>query len=127
MSDNNTYKYGMKLRGFAPMCQPKEGLLYITEDISGKYWNILYYNRQLTDKELLAYELDDLSVEQSVPTFQEELKSLRRKLCMTQEQLASHYGMSKRNIENWESGKSHCPEWAAKLLIEDMKRLSSES
>lgn len=52
------YRYGMRLRGYAPMCQPKEGLLLVGDDPSGKYWNILWYNRQLTDKELMDYELD---------------------------------------------------------------------
>lgn len=56
----NMFKYGMRLRGFAPLCQPKEGLHYIMDDPSGRYYDILVYDRKLTDKELSDYELDYL-------------------------------------------------------------------
>lgn len=52
------YRYGMRLRGFAPMCQPKEGLLHREDDLTGKYYDIIVYNRKLTDKEIRDYELD---------------------------------------------------------------------
>lgn len=55
------YKYGMRLRGFAPMCQPKEGLVRREDDPTGKYYDILVYNRGLSDKELRDYELDSLN------------------------------------------------------------------
>lgn len=51
------YKYGMRLRGFAPMCQPMNGL-YAWEDGDKKYYTYLYYSRELTDKEIRDYELD---------------------------------------------------------------------
>ena len=51
-------KYGMRLRGFAPMCQPMNGLIRAEEDPSGKYWNILVYDRELSDEEIREYELD---------------------------------------------------------------------
>ena len=54
------YKYGMRLRPFSLGCQPKEGLDSVDEDMSGMYYNILYYNRKLEDKELREYELDYL-------------------------------------------------------------------
>ena len=51
------YKYGMRLRGFAPGCQPKEGFFcYICA--SEKYHSIIAYDRKLTDKELRDYEMD---------------------------------------------------------------------
>ena len=53
------YKYGMRLRGFAPMCQPMGGLC-IARDGNNKYYNYLYYERKLTDKEIEDYELDYL-------------------------------------------------------------------
>lgn len=52
------YRYGMRLRGFSPGCQPKEGLLRREDDPSGKYYDIIVYDRQLTSKELRDYELD---------------------------------------------------------------------
>ena len=52
------YKYGMRLRGFAPWCQPMEGLITIFGDKSGKYHDLLLYNRRLTPKEVSDYELD---------------------------------------------------------------------
>lgn len=52
------YVYGMRLRGFSPMCQPMEGLIDRVDDETGKYHDILEYDRPLTDKELKEYELD---------------------------------------------------------------------
>lgn len=50
--------YGMRLRGFAPLCQPKEGFIRRVDDTTGKYHDMLVYERRLTDHELEAYELD---------------------------------------------------------------------
>ena len=60
------YRYGMRLRGFAPLCQPMDGL--VKSEIGGiwngrYYHNFLYYDRELTDKEIRAYELDYLGDE----------------------------------------------------------------
>lgn len=54
------YYYGMRLRGFSIGCQPKEGFIERQDDETGKYHDILIYNRPLTDKELADYELDYL-------------------------------------------------------------------
>ena len=56
------YKYGMRLRGFSPGCQPKEGLMRREDDTMGDYYDIVVYNRPLTEKELSSYELDDLNL-----------------------------------------------------------------
>ena len=52
--------YGMRLRGFSPGCQPKDGFNEREDDPSGKYHDILIYSRKLTDRELEEYELDYL-------------------------------------------------------------------
>lgn len=52
------FLYGMRLRGFSPGCQPKEGLVERQDDVTGKYYDILVYNRELTTEELKNYELD---------------------------------------------------------------------
>jgi len=54
------YVYGMRLRGFSPGCQPMKGLKRSEQDYSGKYWDLLVYDRELTEKELRDYELDYL-------------------------------------------------------------------
>lgn len=54
------YKYGMRLRGFAPLCQPMNGLVGREDDPTGKYHDVLMYDRQLTEQELRDYELDYL-------------------------------------------------------------------
>lgn len=54
-------KYGMRLRGFAPMCQPKEGFVRREDDPSGRYYDILVYNRELTENEIRNYELDPVN------------------------------------------------------------------
>lgn len=56
------YKYGMRLRGFSPGCQPKEGFIRREDDNMGDYYDIVVYNRPLTEKELSSYELDDLNL-----------------------------------------------------------------
>lgn len=52
--------YGMRLRGFSPGAQPKDGWIETEEDPLGDYWNILVYNRQLDRKEQKAFDLDYL-------------------------------------------------------------------
>ena len=52
------YKYGMRLRPFSIGCQPMDGLVEIM--IDNRYWNILIYDRKLTDQEVSDYELDYL-------------------------------------------------------------------
>ncbi len=54
------YKYGMRLRGFSPACQPLAGLWRVEEDKSGRYHSILFYSRPLNDHEQEAFELDYL-------------------------------------------------------------------
>lgn len=54
------YKYGMRLRGFSMGCQPMRGLIERQDDQTGKYWDILVYDRKLTDDEVRSYELDEL-------------------------------------------------------------------
>ena len=61
------YRYGMRLRGYAPLCQPKEGLLRREDDTTGKHHDILVYNRQLTQDEIRNYELDDLGQQEKYP------------------------------------------------------------
>lgn len=55
-----TYLYGMRLRGFSLGCQPKYGFIERLDDPSGRYYDILTYDRQLSNKELEDYELDYL-------------------------------------------------------------------
>lgn len=52
------YKYGMRLRGFSPLCQPMKGLLRRDDDSTGKYHDILVYDRELSNREMDDYELD---------------------------------------------------------------------
>lgn len=41
---------------------------------------------------------------------------------MTQAQISKFYGISRRNIENWETGITEPPVWSAKLLLTDMEK-----
>ncbi|MBQ6800124.1 MAG: hypothetical protein IJP08_03330 [Bacteroidaceae bacterium] len=54
------YRYGMRLRGFSIGCQPMDGFVERQDDTTGKYHDILVYDRKLTEKELEEYELDEL-------------------------------------------------------------------
>lgn len=53
------YVYGMRLRGFSPGCQPR-GVVRRQDDPFCRYWDIIVYNRPLTEKECRDYELDCL-------------------------------------------------------------------
>ena len=58
---STVYVYGMRLRGFSLGCQPMQGLIERQDDPTGKYHDLLVYERKLTDKELADYELDSLT------------------------------------------------------------------
>ncbi|BAG09104.1 hypothetical protein [Finegoldia magna] len=51
------YMYGMKVRGFSLGCQPKDGLLGLSDKSSDKYYDIIEYSRKLTEEEIEKYEL----------------------------------------------------------------------
>ena len=50
--------YGMKHRGFSPGCQPKDGLVRREDDATGQYFDVLIYNRELSESEIKNYELE---------------------------------------------------------------------
>ena len=54
------YRYGMRLRGFSPGCQPMKGLLRREDSHTPAYYDVLVYDRELTREELRDYELDTL-------------------------------------------------------------------
>ena len=58
------YVYGMRLRGFSPGCQPKEGFLECRDDPQRKYHDLLVYDRMLTKEEKQDYELDFVATEE---------------------------------------------------------------
>ena len=57
------YRYGMRLRGFSPGCQPMKNLVSREDDMSGRYYDILVYSKPLTDAEMSAYVLDYIGKE----------------------------------------------------------------
>lgn len=44
------------------------------------------------------------------------IKELRTMSGMTQKEFAEHFGIPKRNIENWEGGARKCPEYLIALI-----------
>lgn len=56
------YRYGMRLRGYSIGCQPR-GVIDRKDDPTGRYYDIIIYDRELTDREVEAYELDCLGEE----------------------------------------------------------------
>ena len=54
------YKYGMRLRPYSLGCQPA-GVYKRTD--SNKYHDLIYYTRELTEKEMETYSLDYLGSE----------------------------------------------------------------
>lgn len=59
------YLYGMRLRGFSIGCQPMNGLTSRRDSDDERYYDILVYRRELTDKELEDYELDFIGEEEA--------------------------------------------------------------
>ena len=59
------YYYGMKRRGFSPMCQPEDGLIKRQDDWTGKYWDILVYDHQLSRGDCDHYDLEFIGMERS--------------------------------------------------------------
>lgn len=51
------WKYGMRLRGFSIGCQPMNGLTDVYDDKDGRYYDILKYDRELSQKEIEAFDL----------------------------------------------------------------------
>ena len=60
--DEAEYYFGMRLRGFSPACQPRDGFLRREDDPSGRYYDLIVYNRELTEAEIRAYDLDYLKL-----------------------------------------------------------------
>lgn len=56
------YAYGMRLRGYSPGCQPMDGLVKRLDSPYKEYYDILVYDRPLTEKEMRDYELDSIKV-----------------------------------------------------------------
>lgn len=58
------YYYGMRLRGFSIGCQPMRGLVRREDDTTGKYHDVLVYDRPLLEQEMRDYELDCINQEE---------------------------------------------------------------
>lgn len=56
------YAYGMRLRGFSPGCQPMDGFVERVDWPGREYYDVLLYDRPLTDKEIRDYELTQVPV-----------------------------------------------------------------
>ena len=54
------YKYGMRLRGYSLGAQPK-GVLRREDDTTGKYYDIIVYDRPLSAEEISNYDLDTIT------------------------------------------------------------------
>ena len=60
---NKKYLYGMRLRPFGSACQPKEGFIERRDDPSNLFWDIIVYNRKLTNKEVYDFDLQFIGEE----------------------------------------------------------------
>ncbi len=60
------YIYGMMYRGYSPGCQPLNGLIDRKSDPTETYYDILFYDRRLSDDEIENYELEYIRKEEKV-------------------------------------------------------------
>ena len=117
------YKYGMRLRGFAPGCQPMDGLVEAQEgrcmgDSRRRYHSILVYNRRLTEDEINGYELDDLNEVQ-----RSNLHRIRVDRGLTVRELAKLADMSPRQIEYFDQRVGKTNKAACENVIKIAKAL----
>jgi hypothetical protein len=56
------YAYGMRARGFSLGAQPKEGFVERIEDDSETYYDLIIYDRHLSENEIKNYELVYLGI-----------------------------------------------------------------
>ena len=59
------YYYGMRIRGFSPGCQPMDGFIERRDDWTGKYWDILAYDHELSKADCEHYSLEYIAMEKS--------------------------------------------------------------
>lgn len=57
------YYYGMTYRPAGIGCQPMEGLIAILDPETEAFYDVVAYNRRLTDEEINAYELEFIGME----------------------------------------------------------------
>ena len=57
------YVYGMRSRGFSPACQPMDGLVERRDSTDKKYYDLLVYDKPLSEKEIETYQLDYLGLD----------------------------------------------------------------
>ena len=53
-------KYGMRLRGFSMGAQPMNGFIRRHDDTTGRYYDIIEYDRELTEKEMETYSMEKI-------------------------------------------------------------------
>ena len=54
-------KYGMRLRPAGPGCQPRGMVKFEdTNKTRTGYWSVIYYEEELTEKDMFIYSLDFL-------------------------------------------------------------------
>ena len=58
-SEKREFCYGMRLRGYSPGAQPK-GVTRREDDTTGKYHDIIVYDRRLSADEIRDYELEEI-------------------------------------------------------------------
>ena len=56
------YKYGMRLRGFSIGCQP-DGAVRREDSPSNKYYDIIVYDRPLSEEDIRHYSLTPIENE----------------------------------------------------------------
>lgn len=91
------FQYGMRARGYSLGCQPMDGFISRARDPKGRYYDVLTYERRLSEKEIKDYELDDLNKKAS-----SRLGYFREVKGMRQSDLAEALGVSLRTVQGWE-------------------------
>ena len=55
-----------------------------------------------------------------------KIKEARQQAGLTQKAMHDMFGIPKRTIEDWDSGKRYPPEWVERLVLEKLESLIKE-
>lgn len=84
-------KYGMRLRGFSMGAQPMEGFIKRHDDLTGKYYDIVEYDRELTEEEMNTYSMDPIQDSQPKKKLAENASNILQHQVETAYKLINNY------------------------------------
>lgn len=54
-----------------------------------------------------------------------KIKEARLRAGLTQEGVTKKIGIPRRTLQDWEAGRRKCPEWAERLIVNELERIAN--